>query len=202
MSVGADHVALLEHRLAAATTRADEAEALLRNLNARLHRDGGQHADVLGSLEACTLDSDRLAAELISANGQYEADCAALREALEGACKIINNPGAPLAYVGHYGPKINAALATDSGKRLLEKHAQAISNIRFTWNAEIQTLLSTQRAETAARDQRLLSLEVRLHALARAAKHLALATPDKVLRSELEHAVKLADEVLPKESTA
>ncbi len=57
-------------------------------------------------------------------------------------------------------------------------------------------------SELHAANDRILALEVRLRAIARAGKHLALATPDKVLRSELERAVKLANEFLPKDGGA
>lgn len=63
--------------------------------------------------------------------------------------------------------------------------------------AEVERL----RGELHSANQRILTLEIRIRALARAGKHLALATPDKVLRAELERAVKLANEVLPQEST-
>lgn len=46
--------------------------------------------------------------------------------------------------------------------------------------------------------ERTRVLESRLTGIARAATNLALATPDKVLRAELERAAKLAIELLPK----
>lgn len=57
-------------------------------------------------------------------------------------------------------------------------------------------------AKLHAANERILALEVRLRAIALAGKHLALATPDKVLRLELERTVKLANEVLPKDGGA
>lgn len=63
-----------------------------------------------------------------------------LRTALEGAVKILSNPAAPIAYISHYGPKINAALATPSqAAEWLAKHdkktrADELAKCEVEWN--------------------------------------------------------------------
>jgi hypothetical protein len=68
------------------------------------------------------------------------AEAAMQREALEGAVKILSNPAAPIAYLSHYGPKINAALATPSqGAEWLAGHdkktrADELARCEIEWN--------------------------------------------------------------------
>lgn len=127
-----------------------------------------------------------------------EAECARLRAENEALTK---KAAAEIVALEDQLAATDARIA-ELEARLRDQTAATEDNYQRAANVEQDrdewkeaALKLEQRAEEA--DKRVAALEVRLRGLVGAGRNLALATPDRVLRAELERFVRLAAEALP-----